>query len=48
MKRVFDIAVAGSALILLSPLLAILALLVRCRLGSPERAGSAGGYARKR
>lgn len=35
MKRAFDIAVAGLLLILLSPALAILALLVRWRLGSP-------------
>ncbi len=34
-KRIFDIIVAGSALILLSPVLTILAILVRIRLGSP-------------
>jgi len=35
MKRFFDIAVSGLLLVLLSPLLAFLALLVRRRLGSP-------------
>jgi sugar transferase EpsL len=34
-KRCFDVAVSGAALILLSPLFALLALLVRLRLGSP-------------
>ena len=43
-KRVLDVVVAGVALILLSPVLAVVALLVRLRLGSPvlfrqERAG---------
>jgi lipopolysaccharide/colanic/teichoic acid biosynthesis glycosyltransferase len=46
-KRIFDIVVATSALLLLSPLLAAVALLIRLRLGSPvlfrqERAGSFG------
>jgi sugar transferase EpsL len=35
MKRVFDIAVSGALLVLLSPLLLGLGLLVRWRLGSP-------------
>lgn len=35
LKRAFDIAVAGLLLVLLSPLLLILALLVRLRLGAP-------------
>ncbi|WP_315919357.1 sugar transferase [Mesorhizobium sp. SP-1A] len=35
MKRLFDIVVSFLALVLLSPVLAILALLVRSRLGSP-------------
>ena len=35
MKRLFDIAVSFCALILLSPILIVLALLVRIRLGSP-------------
>jgi lipopolysaccharide/colanic/teichoic acid biosynthesis glycosyltransferase len=34
-KRLFDVVVAGVALLLLSPLLAVLALLVRVRLGNP-------------
>jgi lipopolysaccharide/colanic/teichoic acid biosynthesis glycosyltransferase len=34
-KRVFDVAVAASALVLLSPLFAFLAMLVRATLGSP-------------
>ena len=34
-KRVFDLMLSGFALLLLSPLLVILALLVRWRLGSP-------------
>jgi len=34
-KRIVDLALAGSALILLSPGLALLALLIRARLGSP-------------
>jgi sugar transferase EpsL len=46
-KRVFDVAVAGAALALLSPVLAVVAVLVRLRLGSPvlfrqERAGLGG------
>ena len=35
MKRLFDMAVAGMALVLLAPVLAGLALLVRAKLGSP-------------
>lgn len=35
MKRLFDIAVAGVVLILLSPLVVLVALLVRINLGSP-------------
>lgn len=35
MKRAFDITVAGLLLVLLSPFLAVLALLVRWRLGTP-------------
>lgn len=35
MKRLFDIAVSGLLLVILSPVLAVLALLVRWRLGSP-------------
>lgn len=35
MKRLFDILVSGLALLVLSPLIAIVALLVRWRLGSP-------------
>lgn len=47
MKRLFDIVISGLALILLSPLLAATALLVRLRLGSPvlfrqTRPGKAG------
>jgi sugar transferase EpsL len=43
-KRPFDVVLAGGALLLLSPLLAAVAMLVRLRLGSPvlfrqERAG---------
>ena len=43
-KRIFDLVLATSALMLLSPLLAALAMLIRLRLGSPvlfrqERAG---------
>lgn len=34
-KRAFDIAIAGSALVLLSPLIAVTAVAVRLRLGSP-------------
>jgi sugar transferase EpsL len=34
-KRIFDIIVSALALLLLSPLLALLALLVRVKLGSP-------------
>lgn len=34
-KRMFDLVVAGSAALILSPLLVLLALLVRTRLGSP-------------
>jgi lipopolysaccharide/colanic/teichoic acid biosynthesis glycosyltransferase/glycosyltransferase involved in cell wall biosynthesis len=34
-KRIFDLVVATSALVLLSPLLAVLAALIRLRLGSP-------------
>ena len=34
-KRILDLALSGAALILLSPLLALLALLVRLKLGSP-------------
>ena len=46
-KRVLDVVVAGAALVLLSPVLAVVALLVRLRLGSPvvfrqERAGLRG------
>jgi sugar transferase EpsL len=47
LKRAFDVVVAGAALIVLSPVLVIVALLVRLRLGSPvlfrqERAGLHG------
>lgn len=35
MKRLFDIAISASLLVILSPLLILLALLVRTRLGSP-------------
>ncbi|GLK72524.1 sugar transferase [Ancylobacter dichloromethanicus] len=35
MKRVFDIAVSASALLVLSPVLLVVALLVRWKLGSP-------------
>lgn len=47
MKRSFDLLVAGAGLVILSPLLAIIAILVRLRLGSPvifrqERAGLHG------
>jgi lipopolysaccharide/colanic/teichoic acid biosynthesis glycosyltransferase len=35
MKRVFDIAVSGALLVLLSPMLVAIALLVRWRLGKP-------------
>ena len=46
-KRVLDVVVAGAALIVLSPVLAVVAVLVRLRLGSPvlfrqERAGMDG------
>jgi lipopolysaccharide/colanic/teichoic acid biosynthesis glycosyltransferase len=46
-KRVFDVFVAGAALILLSPIIAVVALLVRLKLGSPvlfrqERPGLRG------
>jgi lipopolysaccharide/colanic/teichoic acid biosynthesis glycosyltransferase/glycosyltransferase involved in cell wall biosynthesis len=46
-KRVFDLVVASCALLLLSPVLAVVALLVKIRLGSPilfrqERAGWRG------
>lgn len=34
-KRLFDVVVAGSALVLLSPLLLAIALVIRVRLGSP-------------
>lgn len=34
-KRLFDICIAGVAVLLLSPLLAVLALIVRYKLGSP-------------
>jgi len=34
-KRIFDMVVATSGLVLLSPLLAVLAILIRLRLGSP-------------
>ncbi len=34
-KRIFDLLVAGSALLLLSPILLVVALLVRVKLGSP-------------
>ena len=34
-KRIFDLLIAIPALLLLSPLLALLALLVRIKLGSP-------------
>lgn len=47
MKRAFDVVVAGAALVVLSPVLAVVAVLVRLRLGSPvlfrqERAGLHG------
>ena len=47
MKRAFDLVVAGVALVVLSPVLAVVAALVRLRLGSPvvfrqERAGLRG------
>ncbi|HEY0042983.1 MAG TPA: sugar transferase [Allosphingosinicella sp.] len=35
MKRLFDIAAAGSALLVLSPILAAVAILIRIRMGSP-------------
>lgn len=35
MKRIFDIVVAAAALVILSPVIAIVALLIRLRLGSP-------------
>lgn len=35
MKRLFDLLVAGGALVVLSPILLIVALLVRVKLGSP-------------
>ena len=35
MKRLFDLAAAGTALLLLSPILAAVALLIRVRMGSP-------------
>lgn len=35
LKRAFDLAVAGGALITLAPVMAVLALLVRLRLGTP-------------
>lgn len=46
-KRVLDVVVAGVALVVLSPVLAVVAVLVRLRLGSPvlfrqERAGLDG------
>jgi lipopolysaccharide/colanic/teichoic acid biosynthesis glycosyltransferase len=46
-KRLFDVVVAGVALVVLAPVLAVLAALVRWRLGSPvlfrqERPGLAG------
>lgn len=34
-KRLFDILVSAAVLLLLSPLLVVVALLIRCRLGSP-------------
>ncbi|MCO8127456.1 sugar transferase [Acidimicrobiia bacterium EGI L10123] len=47
LKRAFDVVVAGAALVVLSPVLAVVAVLVRLRLGSPvlfrqERAGLGG------
>ena len=47
MKRAFDVVVAGVGLVVLSPVLAVVAVLVRLRLGSPvlfrqERAGMDG------
>lgn len=47
MKRAFDLFVAGAGLVILSPLLAVVAVLVRLRLGRPiifrqERAGLHG------
>lgn len=47
LKRAFDVAVAGAALVVLAPVLAVVAVLVRVRLGSPvlfrqERAGLGG------
>ena len=46
-KRAFDIVAAGGALVVVSPIIAVVAVLVRLRLGSPvlfrqERAGLAG------
>jgi sugar transferase EpsL len=46
-KRVFDLIVAGLAAVILSPLLAVLAILIRLRIGSPvlfwqERPGYQG------
>lgn len=35
MKRLFDIAAALAALLVLSPVILVVALLVRCKLGSP-------------
>jgi lipopolysaccharide/colanic/teichoic acid biosynthesis glycosyltransferase len=47
LKRAFDVVVAGAALVVLAPVLAVVALLVRFRLGSPvlfrqDRAGLDG------
>src|SRR6056297_2612898 len=47
LKRAIDAVVAGVALLVVSPVLAVLAVLVRCKLGTPvlfrqERAGRDG------
>ncbi len=46
-KRVFDFVIAGTALVILSPVLVVIAILVRCKLGCPiffvqDRDGLAG------
>ena len=46
-KRFFDVLLSGCALILLSPVLLIVAVLVRTKLGSPVIARSARGRMRR-